>query len=281
VKQKASEPEQSSSEATEVEEAHTNEPKHTPIPTAPEVAKKRRFQFSRTTWLVIGVVVLNLGVLGGTLYLRFVRPGPQSPQAAAVTAIPLAKTSQTESKPAPEPAKKAHYVSKDVGAEFDYPVDWRIQDGPWGVVLTSPLVAMKTADGGSVQGRVALNVYKNYQGVDISEDEEAVRAPEQLTYENPAPGQVPRTYASFFSYGTPQKPAGIFHYIVIGGSFNYQVGQHLKDKNYKAASPFVALYVQDSRAVHYFGLLPLSGDIWRDDATLQQARAVITSMRFN
>jgi hypothetical protein len=190
-----------------------------PLPT--ELPKKRRFRLrlSRSGWILAGVILVNVALLAGTVYLRLQKPKVTATQ--TVTPAPTLDTSSdamgTENKV--EAPKLLHYKAEKLGAEFDYPVDWRVQDNGEGVLLSSPLFTLRGATGATEQGRLVLGIHKTYQGAYVIYDETVAKAPAQeLQYLNPAPGQVTRTYASFFEYGSSKNNS--FDVVVIGGAFN-------------------------------------------------------------
>jgi hypothetical protein len=243
---------------------------------------RRRFlpHMSVVGWLVVGIILVNALIAGSTAFVRLHTP-KAAPAQAVVTPSPAPQPSTKATEPVA--AKLLHYKAEKLNSEFDYPEDWRVQDFADSVYLSSPQFTIKNAQGVSEPGSLRLTIAKSYLGIYAVYDEsEAVDAAEQLKYTNPAPGQVQRTFASFFAYGTPVEGADdSFSVVVIGGSFMYLPGQRLSDKNYKAASPFVELHIESARSRQALIMVPLTRELWRNDPVLKQAKDIVASMRFN
>jgi hypothetical protein len=233
-------------------------------------------------WVCIGIV--NAALATGSIVL-LTRPKP----AVATAAKPVAPVAVTTTKPADNSNQSAdvkilHYESKALKLAFDYPVDWRVDSTATdnSIGLTSAKFSFTTASGKQDKGTLYLQISDStgpYQA--LNKDDKITADSEKLTYTKPATGQRAFTYVSFLDYGYPDAVPGAFTHVIVSGTNIYKNGQVVGDKNYTGVSPRIYFYIDNCPdECKYAALGQIGPETWKNNETVQKAKAIIASMEY-
>jgi hypothetical protein len=199
-----------------------------------DTAAARQQKKSSKRWLVVGLGILLLVMIGGAVF-KFAlndkgsgnNTTAQKDTSKEQTQHPIAST-ETED-----------YTSAELGLAFKYPNDWKLDDKiPGKLTVTSPKVPLSGKDGTKTSGKIALTI--RAKGQPLPEFEKgnatAVKQSELLKYKTPSPNQRANTYLTFVAHAPA---ASGLDALYITGDYGYQKGQAVPQVDIANVDPVI------------------------------------------
>lgn len=280
-------------ETAELVADEANEPQSIVAPLTSPLKHRRSL-----TWLVVTLVLLaNIGIAGATFYVR--RQAADSTNLAADTATTTIKTtgkpiSSSPAQPVSSDIKTLHYVSKPLGIEFDYPVDWRISSDASNSSINLTSAPFSFTDPTGIAQAVAVYLAitntkqqaNSYSEVLLGDGDTIAVASETLKYTSPTASQRATTNLSFarnlYQSGDNQQAIDTGF---ISGSYAYQAGSKVGSQEYTKVDPQIRFYLNPcglgSAKCQAYNDTSFTYSDWQTNPNLQAVKALLTSLRIN
>jgi hypothetical protein len=255
-------------------------------PIAPAGVKPPKRSRKRILLIVLFVLV-NLGLAGANGYLMTNKKSDVP--TVAVTATKATTTSKKAGAKvtASTDIKTLHYVSKPLGIEFDYPVDWRVSSDAanTSISLTSAPFSFTDTSGQARAANISLSITPASQAgatYTVVYDGDVIGADsESLTYAKPTSGQRKQTNISFAS--TSNTNPKELSYGFVSGTYVYKSGDAVSSQEHAKVDPQIAFYINPCGNEKCQALNTTSFAIsdWKTNSNLQQVKALLESLRIN
>jgi len=200
-------------------------------------SKRKRSQKGKKKWLVIVLVLALVAVAGAATYWFALRSdGGQEKSTEQSTENTVESQSSSLSSD-----KTKTYDSSRFFLSFQYPDTWKVDESdPNALTVVSPQVALQSAGGLEVQGKVTMTIRpKNSQLAEFkSGDAFATKQSELITYTKPTQAQRASTYLTFAAFSEGVEGVDTLY---ITGDYGYQVGQAVLQTEISQIDPIISV----------------------------------------
>lgn len=183
---------------------------------------KSRFKFGsllKPLGILVLVALVSAGAYFGWKYFEGKdSSAPETPQVSAP--VENQDTGQPEVGELTE-----EYSSSELRLDFKHPSTWTVTEGAGGIRVESSDITYTSIDDEQIEGNFRLYIRKGARDVDSKYIGRgvAIKASEELVYNDPEPGQRKETNLSFFGLDMPDN----FAFIMVAGNFSLKKGDTL------------------------------------------------------
>lgn len=191
-----------------------------------------------------------------------------------------------KNKAAPQPPARSNaistatdrFVSQEFALEFSHPSDWKAEEAPGKLTVTSPQLPLTDHDGRKVDGRLVVTIRNKQQPLSEFDAGPAVaaRQSEKIAYSSPSQGQRGSTYISWLRYSGSNGLERDYDGVYITGDNGYQAGQLAPKTDFNAVDPIISLtYLKDGQQI------TVADNMWDDPDYSRPLRTMLESLTIN